>query len=100
MSVYEGWFVTIESLYFDEPFDNMILDFARRDFLSFDDLKQEVFSCLITHPKADRRKAVNRIAMRMRRAQAKHDALNIDEIDAYRTSRTSTELWEDCHVIA
>ncbi|MDC7125765.1 MAG: hypothetical protein PQJ46_09365 [Spirochaetales bacterium] len=66
----------IEKLYLDESFDEILLNFARRDFLSFDDFKQEVFTYLLENPSGDFKKTADKIAKRMSRKNAKEKAVS------------------------
>jgi hypothetical protein len=92
--------MTIESLYEDEAFNGVLLTLSRHAYLPFDDFKGEVFLHLVEFPTADPKKSAKRIAMRMRRQQAREATSSVDVIsETYEEEMPASLLWEDRHFI-
>ena len=93
---------SIEALYDDNAFLQILEYISNKNLLPFDDYRQEVFLYLYDNEyrESDLRKIADKIAKRMKRRQIKEHHYSFNEdIDSDEDDYPSV-LWEDRHVIA
>ena len=89
----------IGEMYSSDIHDDVLLSFARKNRLGFDEYKQEVFANLLEYPSANFSKTAKKVAMRLARKAQRESALSFFE--TYNQKFDDNHgLWEDCHVVA
>ena len=95
--------ITIEELYSDNEFNDLLVYNAGKNYLEFDEFKQDVFFEIIDK-KCKTMRDCKRAVWRVRERSKKKNILNYmysfdEDRDSYNNEELNSVLWEDCHVL-